>query len=453
MLGLAIAVAAVTLRLVAGSEVGRDQIVFSYPAVVLATYLFGRSAGATAAIVCLLVAWYYVIPPTHSLAVRDVAAFTTLAIDVLVSSTLVVTISSMKTAIARLRHLTHDLERRVDEQTAERNRLWQRSPELIAIAAPDGRVQDINPAFATRVARTVADGINLFDLLSDADAAELGEAIGRLSSGSEAETLEADLRGLGHDAIVAWSIVLDDGMLYLIGRDVTAERECNERLRQSQKVEALGQMTGGLAHDLANYLNPIGISLELIRRHHPDDARTAELVQGAADSVERADALVRRLLRFARREKTRTGRIALRDQLQALVPLLRQTTRARRLVTRFADDLPDILVDANELDGALLNLAANARDATRAGDRLTLSAGMADPAHAVIELTDTGVGMDAATLMRAREPFFSTKACGQGTGLGLAMVEDFARRSNGRLEITSEPNVGTRVALILPVAS
>ena len=440
-LGLAIAAAAIALRLVAGSEVGRNQIVFSYPAIVVATLLYGFTAGTTTAVICLIVAWYYIIPPTHSFAVRDVAAFTTLAVDVLVSASLVAAIGAMRVAVARYRDLTLKLERRVDERTAERNRLWERSPELIVVAARDGAVQTANPAFAALLLGGGTDGLNLFDMLSESDAAKVEDAVRRLASGGGAEAFEVGLSAPAGEMIVAWSAVLDGSSVYLIGRDVTAERECNEQLRQSHKVEAVGQMTGGLAHDLANYLTPIVMSLDLIRRRHPDDERTAELVQGATDSAERAHSLVKRLLQFARRERSEPARLPLRDQLDAIVPLLRQTILSRPLLTRFADDLPAVFVDANELDSALLNLAANARDATGPADELTLSARAIDAAHVVVEVTDTGTGMDAATLARAREPFFSTKGRGEGTGLGLAMVQDYARRSRGELRIESEPRV------------
>lgn len=452
LFGLALAAAAVALRLVAGSQVGREQIVFSYPAIIVATLLFGWVAGATTAAVCLVVAWYYVIPPAQSFAIRDLAALTTLAVDVVVSTALVAAIGSMKIAIARLRDLTLTLERRVEERTAERNRLWERSPDLIVVAGRDGVVRTTNPAFAALMSHELAVGLNLFDLLTESDRERLVEAIRRLSAGSDAEAFETGLAAQASHVVVAWSAVLDGASLYLIGRDVTAERDCNERLRQSHKIEAVGQMTGGLAHDLANYLTPIVLSLELIRRRHPDDERTTELVQGAADSTERANAVVERLLRFARREHSDPATLPLRDQLEAVLPLVRQTIGSRLFAVHLPDDLPSVVVDATELDSALLNLSTNARDATGPGDEIRLSARVIDPAYVVVEVADTGNGMDVATLARAREPFFSTKPRGEGTGLGLAMVQDFASRSGGELRIESTIDQGTRVGIVLPIA-
>lgn len=451
LLGLIIAVAAIALRLVAGSEVGRDQIVFSYPAVVLATLLFGVTAGATTAAICVVVAWYYVVPPGHSFVIRDTAAFTILAVDVLVSATLVAAIGTMKIALARYHDLALRLEQRVRERTAERNRLWERSPEYILIGAPDGAVTTANPAFEALLPGSARE-LNLFHLLADPEAAVVGAAFRRLSDGSASEAFETSLAVPRGETIVAWSAVRDGDLIYLVGRDVTAERECGEQLRQSHKVEAVGQMTGGLAHDLANYLTPILMSLELIRRRHPDDERTQGLVESASTSAERAHALVRRLLRFARRERSDPVRLLLREQLDAVVPLLQQTIQTRPLITDLADGLPAVMVDPTELDSALLNLAANARDATAPEGKLTLSARMFDDHHVLIEVADSGTGMDAATVARAREPFFSTKQRGEGTGLGLAMVQDFVQRSGGKLRIDSEPGVGTRVGIMLPTA-
>lgn len=239
--------------------------------------------------------------------------------------------------------------------------------------------------------------------------------------------------------------------------EAVAEREAAlGQLHEAQKTEALGQIAGGVAHDFNNLLAPIIGGLDLLRRRHAGDARTERLIDGAIQSAERARTLVQRMLAFARRQPLQRTAVNVPALLQSLRHLLTSSVGSRIRLTIDADDgVAHALADANQLELALLNLAVNARDAMPDGGALTITAsGMveADRALVCLSVTDTGVGMDAATLKRATEPFFSTKGIGKGTGLGLSMVEGFAAQLGGRLELQSTPGVGTTVTLYLPAA-
>jgi signal transduction histidine kinase/ActR/RegA family two-component response regulator len=246
------------------------------------------------------------------------------------------------------------------------------------------------------------------------------------------------------------------------------EREqVEEALRQSHKMEAVGQLTGGIAHDFNNMLQAIGGSLELISRRmgqgRPADA--AFLVSSARTMVGRAAALTHRLLAFARRQTLQPRPVEPDDLIRGLVELIQRTAGAGIAVeVRPRDGVWTVLCDPNQLENVLLNLAINARDAMPDGGTLTVStrdvrlsatdvasqdgAPLGD--YVEIAVTDTGIGMDEATRLRAFEPFFTTKPLGQGTGLGLSQLYGFAKQSGGAVRLNSAPGRGTTVQLYLP---
>ncbi|AMK26251.1 PAS domain-containing protein [Sphingobium sp. TKS] len=239
-----------------------------------------------------------------------------------------------------------------------------------------------------------------------------------------------------------------------------------DALRQSQKMEAVGQLTGGLAHDFNNLLTGIGGGLELIQLRLAQ-GRAAEIgryMDAAQDAVKRAAALTHRLLAFSRRQTLDPRPTDANALVSGLEDLVRRTVGPAILVeTRLAADLESILVDPSQLENALLNLCINARDAMPDGGRLMIEtqdrliddqAGRAydiTPGNYIcLSVSDTGTGMDAETMSRAFEPFFTTKPIGSGTGLGLSMVYGFARQSGGHVHIHSTPGMGTTVAVYLP---
>jgi PAS domain S-box-containing protein len=254
--------------------------------------------------------------------------------------------------------------------------------------------------------------------------------------------------------------------------DITARHRAEAALRQAQKLEALGSLTGGVAHDFNNLLAVILGSLELLGKRLPaDDTRSARLVDVALRGAKRGEALTARLLAFARRQELAPRPVDPRKLLASLRPLLSQVLGpAVNIEESLAPGLWNLRADPNQLELALLNLAANARDAMPEGGRLRLDArnvtvapvavsafidhrgGTAVPAgdYVVLSLCDTGTGMDEVALARAADPFFTTKGPGKGTGLGLSMVHGFALQSGGALLLSSQPGAGTTAELWLP---
>lgn len=249
--------------------------------------------------------------------------------------------------------------------------------------------------------------------------------------------------------------------------DAVAERAAAmAQLHEAQKLETLGQLTGGVAHDVNNLLTPITGALDLLnRRYSPGDPRSARLIDGALQSAERAKILVNRLLGFARRQTLETRAVDLPTLLDGMHDLVVSSVGARiELRMAIPTDLPWAKADPNQLELALLNLCVNARDAMPDGGVLTIAAehavvGPGGPAqlrpgaYVRLSVIDNGEGMNEATLARAVEPFFSTKGVGKGTGLGLSMVHGLAAQLGGAFTLSSAKGEGTRADLYLPVAA
>ena len=243
-------------------------------------------------------------------------------------------------------------------------------------------------------------------------------------------------------------------------RDVTERRRLEEQLRQSQKMEALGQLTGGVAHDFNNMLTLVLGGLDTIDRQlgdlpdSPAKARIARAKDMALQGVQRAQALTNRLLAFSRRQALAPQAVNANTLVSGICDLLQRTLGEQiALETILGDGLWNAFVDPNQLENALINLALNARDAMPRGGKLIIetanrfldAANVAalperiEPGeYVMIAVADTGVGMDEATRKRAFDPFFTTKEIGKGTGLGLSQVYGFTRQSAGHVQIESE---------------
>ncbi|MCW6509598.1 ATP-binding protein [Lichenifustis flavocetrariae] len=244
-----------------------------------------------------------------------------------------------------------------------------------------------------------------------------------------------------------------------------ARREAVEgALRQAQKMEAVGQLTGGIAHDFNNLLGVVLGNLELLSTRLPEDSRLRRYVDRAIEGTERGAVLTQRMLAFARRQDLKLEPVDVTSLVRGMADLLARSIGSTiKMELRFPARLTSAQVDANQLEMALLNLVVNARDAMPKGGTIVISGreevlGPGNPQtltegrYVVLAVSDTGVGMDAATLTRAAEPFFTTKPVGKGTGLGLAMVHGLAAQAGGTLRIDSEPGHGTTVELWLPQA-
>ncbi|HEX9963961.1 MAG TPA: ATP-binding protein [Allosphingosinicella sp.] len=243
----------------------------------------------------------------------------------------------------------------------------------------------------------------------------------------------------------------------------TLEREAAlAQLHEAQKLETLGQLTGGVAHDFNNLLTPIIGSLDLLRRRAPAGDKAHRHIDMALQAASRAATLVQRLLAFARRQDLKPRSVDIVALLRGMEDLIRKSVGPTVEVSfQCPPELPPARIDPNQLELAILNLALNARDAMARGGRLNISAGaeqvgaghlLAPGQYLRVAIRDTGVGMDAVTLGHAVEPFFSTKGVGRGTGLGLSMVHGLAAQLGGALYLRSKPGEGTTAEMWLPAA-
>lgn len=276
------------------------------------------------------------------------------------------------------------------------------------------------------------------------------------------------------------SIVIDpvrepDGTLRgfaKITRDITERREsqlelerAREALFQSQKMEAIGQLTGGVAHDFNNLLTAVIGSLELVRKRLPPGDRNLLLIDNAMQAARRGGALTQRMLAFARRQELDPELASVAALVAGMTTLFDHTLGPSIVLdVDCPDSLPPVRVDVNQLEMALLNLVVNARDAMPRGGTIAIVASEVEAGPAAsfplptgryvrLSVRDQGHGMDAATLARATEPFFTTKGVGKGTGLGLSMVHGLAEQLGGRLQLESAPGTGTTASLWIPVAA
>ncbi|NEU11170.1 response regulator [Methylobacterium sp. BTF04] len=248
--------------------------------------------------------------------------------------------------------------------------------------------------------------------------------------------------------------------LATVERDITEQKSLEARLRQSDKMQALGTLAGGIAHDFNNLLTAILGSLELASPRIADQPRVLRLVTNAMQAAQRGASLTKRLLSFSRSRDLRPRAVDVNDLIAGMDELLAGSLGGLvGIATRLDPAAPSAEVDPDQLELAILNLCINARDAMPEGGTITITTrtlatlddpDLADGDYVVVEIADTGTGIPPEILQRVCEPFFTTKSLGQGTGLGLAMVFGLAQQSEGRLRIASEVGCGTRVELLLP---
>lgn len=372
-----------------------------------------------------------------------------------------------------LRALNETLEAQVAARAAERDQLWNLSQDMLARADYSGMMSAVSPAWG-RVLGWSEDTLltrGYATFMHPDDAAPTLAAISRMAETRRPSRFENRIATAGGGwKHIEWTVAPEaDGFNFIaVGRDlsVTKAREAElhaaqEALRQSQKMEAMGQLTGGVAHDFNNLLTPIVGALDLLQRKGLGGVREQRMIAGAIQSAERARLLVQRLLAFARRQPLQTVSVDVAQLVADMAEFISSTTGPQiRVMFEVEPGLPFAKADPNQLEMALINLAVNARDAMPEGGTLRIGAssrlladgepGVSAGHYISLSVADSGTGMDPETRLRAVEPFFSTKGVGKGTGLGLSMVHGLASQLGGALLIDSTPGAGTTVELLLP---
>ncbi len=394
--------------------------------------------------------------------VRDVADRTQAAIE-------------RRKAEEALAALAETLERQVEERTRERDRTWQNSQDLLAVISSDGVFLAVNPAWTTVLGWTSQEVVGQNHIaFSHADDRDASAEAQRRAFASPLRQYENRVRHKdGSYRWVSWVATAADDRIYASGRHITAEREARleleatqDQLRQAQKMEAVGQLTGGLAHDFNNMLTAISGGLELMQMRIRQ-GRTDTLdryIDMAQQGAKRAAALTHRLLAFSRRQTLDPMPTNINRLTASLDDLLRRAVGPTiELEIVGAGGLWATLIDPNQLENALLNLCINARDAMPDGGRITIETAnkwldraaakerdLPPGQYVSLCVTDTGTGMTVETIERAFDPFYTTKPLGEGTGLGLSMIYGFVRQSGGQVRIYSELGQGTTMCLYLP---
>ena len=379
-------------------------------------------------------------------------------------------ITATKRSEARLRTLAAALEERVEVSQQERDRIWNLSRDLLSIGDRTGVYRAINPAWKDLLGYDAADlvGVPMGGLVHPDDKTHARDQAAGLLVGEA--VADFDCRVLAKDGAyrwINWTAVPEGDVVYAVGRDITQRKLLEDQLRQSQKMEAVGQLTGGLAHDFNNMLTGILGGIDMVRRRI-GEGRVADadrFLEAAMQSGQRAAALTHRLLAFSRRQSLDSRPLDVETLVGSMKDLLQRTLGEQvRLETAVAKDVWTAVADDNQLESAILNLAINARDAMPRGGRLTIAArnvalsaerlvksDRAEPGDYVeIAVSDTGLGMSSDVLSKVFDPFFTTKPLGQGTGLGLSMIYGFVQQSRGHIEIESREGAGTTIRLYLP---
>jgi PAS domain S-box-containing protein len=389
-----------------------------------------------------------------------------------------------------LRAANESLERTVADRTAERDRLWELSEDLLVSADYNGKLRRLSPSWS-RLSGYSESALLSGDYKTIIHPDDVSRSMAKVREMRRTKLpvrFENRIRTAGGgDRWIAWTLSPDPSgeSLIGIGRDITGEKAAREEteqanrqlraqieererveeeLRQMQRLEAVGQLTSGVAHDFNNLLTVVTGAVELIDRD-PNHAGTARRISMIRTAAQRGARLTGQLLAFARKQRLEPKPIDLNDAVVHMDDLLRGTLGGTvRLQIVLKPDLWPALVDQAQLELVVLNLAINARDAMPVGGALTIETtnatlGPAGSPHepdageyVAISVTDAGTGMPPEVLERAFEPFFTTKGPGKGSGLGLAQVYGFAKQSGGGVRIDSRIGEGTSVTVYLPRA-
>ena len=362
------------------------------------------------------------------------------------------------------------------EMRADRARLWALARDPFLVADRDGTWLAASPAWTDILGWSEAELIGRTSewMEHPDDLAKTRGELAALAQGMPTARFENRFRAKdGSYRNFSWTAVPENNLVYCVARDVTEQRararalaDAEDALRQAQKMETLGQLTGGVAHDFNNLLQIVTGNLELLQRGLPEDqARLRRAADNAMAGAERAALLTQRLLAFSRRQPLAPERIDPNRLVSGMSDLLNRTLgETIEVETIQSARIWPVEIDVNQMENALLSLAGNARDAMPDGGKLTIEVANThiDEAYAaqeaevspgqyvLISVSDTGQGMDEDVLSHAIEPFFTTKEVGRGTGLGLSMVYGFIKQSGGHIRVYSERGHGTTVKIYLP---
>lgn len=383
--------------------------------------------------------------------------------------------SQRSAAETQLKALNERLAEEVAIRTEERDLMWDTAPDLMAVIDFSGVFRRVNPAWTRLLGysprRLIGRHVNEF--IVPEDHSSTVNAYERAARGEQPLVINRFVHVDGSVRWLSWAAAPSGNLTYATGRDITQDKEreaelerAQAQLRQSQKMEAVGQLTGGLAHDFNNLLMAISASLDLIRLRIDQDRgqETGKYIEAAQGAASRAAALTHRLLAFSRRQTLAPRPTDANILIEGMLDLIRRTVGPEISVECSGDQQPWIaLVDPSQLENALLNLCINARDAMPSGGSIHIkidcrnidvdSARRKDlpPGDYLrLSVSDTGTGMTPEVVARAFDPFFTTKPLGMGTGLGLSMIYGFAKQSGGQVRIQSTPAVGTEVSIYLP---
>ncbi|MDH0301477.1 MULTISPECIES: PAS domain-containing sensor histidine kinase [unclassified Pseudomonas] len=372
------------------------------------------------------------------------------------------------------RELAQSFEARLLNYLADPEHTWQLSPDVMLMLDVDLRLRMANPTWQRLLGWRVEEqfGVALPELFHPADRTEARLALMALLQGKAVAPVEARIRHCdGHYRWFRCHGVADQSMPMLVARDITDDRQAIQlraeaAMRESQRMETVVKVAGGLAHEMNNVLSGVGSSLELLERRIGQGRmeRVESYVQMAHECAQRAIALTQNLLAFARSQPLSPRPLDVNRLMRQVTPLLQQSLGSEMRLQCQLDVAPwPVLLDADQLRNALLHLCSNARDASlgrgvvsirTANERLVETtderSALAAGDYVAIYIEDNGHGMSQQDVARAFEPFFTTKPPGQGVGLGLPMVHGFVRQSGGQIWIESKPDQGTRVVLMFP---